>query len=66
MASFRGDLALAAARTRILAERVPDERDELIGAWAGVLDEIETASTAKEAEAALLSYRQGVEERLRR
>jgi hypothetical protein len=65
MASFRQDVALAAARTRTLIERVPDDRDALITAWAEALDSISAAPTAKEAEQVLTGYRDSIERRLR-
>ena len=54
MSSFRADIALAAARTRMLAEQLPDSgRDELVVEWADALDKIEGATTARAAERAL-------------
>lgn len=63
--SFKQDVALAAARTRTLIGRVPDEEQALITAWAEALDSISAAPTAKEAEAVLTGYRDGIERRLR-
>ena len=65
MASFREEIALAAARTRTLAEHLPPKRrDELLVEWGNALDEIEDATTARAAERALSAYRDGVEARL--
>lgn len=63
--ALRANIALAAARTRLLAEQLPDEhRDKLLIAWGEALDEIGGASTARAAERALSIYRDGVEARL--
>lgn len=67
MASFKQDVALAAARTRILAERLPaDRRDALIVEWGEALDALGAAPTMREMEAVLTHYRARVEARLAR
>jgi len=57
------ELALCAARTRILAEPLNDaERDQLIEEWAEMVDDLESPGT--NSELTLLSFRASVERRL--
>jgi len=64
--SLRPELALAAARTRLLAERLPDLlRDELIAEWLGLLERIEDEPSDAAAVERVLAWReQRVEPRL--
>ena len=65
--TLNAELALAAARTRMLAEGVGDaERDELIEAWGQLLDDMDEARSEGAREVALVEYRAGVEKRLKR
>lgn len=57
------DIALAAARTRLLGERLSDaDRDQLIDEWSAMLDELD--GPRANAELALTDFRAGVERRL--
>lgn len=59
------ELALAAARTRLLGERLgADERDKLVEAWGELLEDIEFSRSAGAAELALISFRADIEARL--
>jgi hypothetical protein len=63
--SLQAEKALAAARTRILAERLPaPARDELIAAWTEMLEDMAEARSEGAAELVLLDFRSGVEARL--
>jgi hypothetical protein len=58
------DLALAASRTRLVAEYLSGpERDELIAEWGRLVDETEDAPPA-DADSALAAYRASLDERL--
>jgi hypothetical protein len=58
------DLALTAARTRLLAERLSDgDRDELIADWSQMLDELDNPRSNREI--TLLTFRAEIERRLR-
>ena len=61
---LRADLALAAYRTRLLAEQVDDPaRDDLIEKWGQLLDRMDDAAPI-EADSILAAYRSEIESRL--
>jgi hypothetical protein len=63
--SLAAEKALCAARTQILAERLPaPARDELIASWTEMLEEMAEARSEGAAELVLLDFRSGVEARL--
>ena len=65
MTSLAAETALAAARTRMLAEQVPlAERDELIADWSKTLEAMDEARSAGAAELILIAYRERIERRL--
>jgi len=61
----RADLALAAARTRLLAERLDDQaRDDLIAEWSAMNEALEESIRPVNADLILTTYRAEVERRL--
>lgn len=63
MTMHNADLALAAARTRILGEQLDDaERDKLIEEWSRLLDELDNPRASREL--TLADYRAEIERRL--
>jgi hypothetical protein len=65
MTSIAAETALAAGRTRLLAERLPmAERDELIEEWSEMLEAMDDARSTGAAELVLIAYREGIERRL--
>jgi hypothetical protein len=63
MSFSQADLALCAARTRQLAERLSDrDRDQLIAEWGELIDELDSHRT--NAEVTLVDFRARIEERL--
>lgn len=65
MTSLAAETALAAARTRILAERLSlAERDELISDWGNALEAMDEARSAGAAELVLIAFRERIERRL--
>jgi len=65
MNRLSAEKALATARTRLLAEQLPQpERDELLAEWGKMLDDCGYARSVGAEELILLDYRERVEARL--
>jgi hypothetical protein len=56
--------ALAAARCRMLADRLPEaERDDLVRLWTRTLDQVDAARSEGAAELLLIQFREDIEAR---
>lgn len=63
--SLAAEKALAAARCRLLAERLTEaDRDELIRSWTHALDEADAARSDAAAELVVIEFRDEIEARL--
>ena len=63
--SVNEELALAAARVRMLSEQIPeDHRLEVAGPWAELLDEVENTRSDGMKIVAILEWRERFEARL--
>jgi hypothetical protein len=63
--SVNAELALAAARVRLLSEQLPEElRPDVASDWAELLDEVHRARSAGAATLAILEWRRHYEARL--